>query len=56
MLDGDAIFALSFGDRQADVSVVGLVAAEVIATAIVRGITQAEGLYGIPAVREIRGL
>jgi L-aminopeptidase/D-esterase-like protein len=56
MFDGDTIFALSFGDRQADVSVVGLVAAEVIAQAVVRAVTQAEGLWGIPAVAELKGM
>jgi L-aminopeptidase/D-esterase-like protein len=55
MLDGDTVFALSFGDKQADVTVVGLVAAEVIARAIVRAATQAEGLCGIPAVAELKG-
>lgn len=55
MFDGDTIFALSFGDKQADVTVVGLVAAEVIAQAIVRAVTQAEGLCGIPAVAELKG-
>jgi L-aminopeptidase/D-esterase-like protein len=55
MVDGDTIFALSFGDKQADVTVVGLVAAEVIARAIVRAVTQAEGLCGIPAVAELKG-
>jgi L-aminopeptidase/D-esterase-like protein len=53
MIDGDVIFALSLGDKQADVSLVGLVAAEVIATAIVRAITQAEGLHSIPAAKEL---
>jgi L-aminopeptidase/D-esterase-like protein len=53
MLDGDTIFALSLGDREADVTVVGLVAAEVIATAIVRGVPQAQGLHGIPGVADL---
>ncbi len=55
MFDGDTIFALSLGDKQADVSLVGLVAAEVIARAIVRAVTQAEGLHGIPAAAELNG-
>ncbi len=55
MVDGDTIFALSFGDRPSDVNVVGVVAAEVIARAIVRAVTQAEGLCGIPAVAELKG-
>ena len=54
MVDGDTVFALSFGDKQADVTLVGVVAAEVIAQAIVRAVTQAEGLCGIPAVAELK--
>ena len=55
MFDGDTIFALSLGNKKADVSVVGLVAAEVVATAVVRAVTQAKGLCGIPAVAELTG-
>jgi len=53
MFDGDTIFALSLGNKRADVTVVGLVAAEVVATAIVRAVTQAEELLGVPAVRNL---
>jgi len=51
--DGDALFALSLGDRQAEVTMLGVVAAEVVAIAVVRAVTQAESLAGIPAVRDI---
>ncbi|HAZ31119.1 MAG TPA: peptidase S58 [Dehalococcoidia bacterium] len=56
MYDGDVIFVLSVGKdsrKQADVTTVGTVAAEVIAQAVIRGITQADGLCGIPSVDEI---
>jgi len=56
MYDGDVIFVLSVGKdnrKQADVTTVGTVAAEVIAQAIIRGITQADGLCGIPSINEV---
>ena len=53
MFDGDTIFALSLGKRKADVSVIGSVAAEVMAQAVVRAVTQAEGLLGVPAARDL---
>jgi len=53
MFDGDTIFALSLGNRKADVSVIGSVAAEVMAQAVVRAVTQAEGLLGVPAARDL---
>jgi len=53
MGDGDVIFALSLRRREtADLTALGALAAEVVAQAIVRGITQAQGLAGIPAARE----
>lgn len=49
--DGDIVFALSAGDRSADVNAVGAAAAEAVARAIVRGVTQAETLAGIPGLK-----
>jgi L-aminopeptidase/D-esterase-like protein len=49
--DGDIVFALSAGDKSADVSVVGAAAAEAVARAIVRGVTQAETLAGVPGLK-----
>ncbi|MFQ5595295.1 MAG: P1 family peptidase [Anaerolineae bacterium] len=40
LLDGDTIFALSTGDKQADVSIVGTAAAEAISRAILRAVEQ----------------
>lgn len=52
MYDGDALFALSSGDKGADISALGAVAAEVIAEAIVRAIQKAETLAGVPAAKD----
>lgn len=54
MHDGDVIFALSLGGKKADVTVVGAVAAEVVAEAIVRAVQKAETMGGIPAARDVR--
>ncbi len=53
MHDGDVIFALSLGDRRADVTVVGAAAAEVVAEAIVRAVQKAETMGGIPAAKDV---
>lgn len=55
MVDGDTIFALSVGEggRQIDISLLGAVAVEVVSTAVVRAVTQAQTLAGIPAARDI---
>lgn len=51
--DGDTIFALSAGDKQGDVSVIGTGAAEAVAHAILRAIDAAEELHGVPARRTL---
>jgi L-aminopeptidase/D-esterase-like protein len=48
--DGDIVFALSCGDRQAAVEAVGAAAAEAVANAIVRGVTQALSAGGLPGL------
>lgn len=53
MYDGDALFALSLGEKEADFDALGTVAAEVVADAIARAILQAETLAGVPAVRDV---
>ena len=54
MFDGDTMFALSTGKAGAeDVTTLGAIAAEVVAAAIIRAVTEAEGLLGIPAARDI---
>jgi L-aminopeptidase/D-esterase-like protein len=59
MFDGDTIFALATGRPPrkgggADPSVIGLVAAEVLARAVVRAVLQAESLGGVPAARDLK--
>jgi len=56
MGDGDTIFAIATGTHTGDanVSLVGGLAAEVMADAILRGVREATGLPNIPAVRDLR--
>lgn len=53
--DGDTVFALATGrwSGQADTSIIGALAAEVLADAIVRAATQATSLGGLPAARDL---
>jgi L-aminopeptidase/D-esterase-like protein len=53
--DGDTVFSLATGrwDGQADASIVGALAADVLAEAIVRAAAKAESLGGLPAAREL---
>ncbi len=53
MHDGDTIFALSLGEKTGDITVLGSVAAEVVADAIVRAVEQAETIAGIPAIKDV---
>lgn len=53
MWDGDTIFALSRGEENYEVSLLGLAAAEAVALAVERAVRQAHGLAGIPAVRDL---
>jgi L-aminopeptidase/D-esterase-like protein len=54
--DGDTIFALATGrwHGAVDVSIVGALAAEAVADAIVRAGTQATGAAGVPAARDLK--
>lgn len=54
MWDGDTIFALSKGELNADVNLVGIMAAEAVSRAIVRAVTEAESLAGIPSFNELK--
>ena len=51
--DGDTLFALSVGDTPADVTRLGLAAADAVAQAIVRGVRAAISLPGLPAARSL---
>ena len=52
--DGDTLFAVSVGDLPADVTRIGLAAAEAVARAIARGVRAATSLPGLPAVCDLR--
>ncbi len=53
--DGDVIFALATGSRteEANVGLIGALAAEVMADAIVRAAREATGVAGVPALRDL---
>jgi L-aminopeptidase/D-esterase-like protein len=51
--DGDTLFTLSVGDGRADVTRVGLAAAEAVAQAIARGVRAATSLPDLPAARDL---
>ncbi|MBT3189967.1 MAG: P1 family peptidase [Anaerolineae bacterium] len=51
MLDGDTIFAISTGNKKADVSTIGAFAAEVMAQAILRGTEEAKSAGGLPGLK-----
>jgi len=53
MYDGDALFALSLGNKEADINALGAAAAEVVSEAIVTAIQKAETLAGVPAAKDI---
>ena len=53
MYDGDALFALSLGDKEADLTALGAAAAQVVAQAIVRAIRKAKTLAGVPAAKDV---
>lgn len=54
--DGDTIFSLATGrwDGSANITVIGALAAEAMADAIVRAATQATGVAGLPAARDLK--
>ena len=55
-VDGDTIFALATGAKtgNADVGLIGALAADVMAEAIVRAARQATGIPGYPAARDLK--
>jgi L-aminopeptidase/D-esterase-like protein len=56
LADGDTLFALATGTlaADADVSMIGALAAEVVADAVLRAVREAKGLPGLPAVRDLQ--
>ena len=53
MMDGDAIFAMATCEKKAPVTLVGALAADAMAEAIVRGARAAEGIEGLPAAGDM---
>jgi L-aminopeptidase/D-esterase-like protein len=53
MYDGDALFTISVGEKEADLGALGAAAAEVVAEAIVRSIQKAKTLAGVPAAKDV---
>jgi L-aminopeptidase/D-esterase len=53
MFDGDTIFTLSTNKVDADINVVGLLAAQVMEKAIVRGIKEANSTHGIISFKDL---
>ena len=54
--DGDSIYALSVGNVEADMDLVGTLAARVMSEAIIRAVKSAKQAYGFPASEDIVGL
>jgi L-aminopeptidase/D-esterase-like protein len=52
--DGDTLFVLSVGEIVADLTVLGLAAADAVAQAIVNGVRAAASLPGLPSASDLR--
>ncbi len=53
MFDGDTVFALSTGTQAADTNLIGALAADVVAEAVLAAVRAAESLGGLPAARDL---
>lgn len=51
MSDGDLVIALSVGDAQADLTALGVAAAEAVAQAVLRAVRMAPSMGGLPGLR-----
>ena len=52
--DGDSIYALSVGSLEADINLVGTLAARVVAFAVRNAVLSAESAHGLPSAKSIR--
>lgn len=52
--DGDLVFAISCGEREADANSCGIIAAELISDAIVRAVKYSRSLGGVPCWRDMK--
>lgn len=55
LVDGDTVFALSAGHAECDVNLLGALAADTLARAVVRAVMRAEPLFGLPTAATLRG-
>ena len=53
IFDGDTIFTMATGKVEADINVVGLLAANVVEQAVVRAVKNAEGILGYKAYKDM---
>jgi L-aminopeptidase/D-esterase-like protein len=53
MLDGDTIFVMATGKHEADVSLIGAYAAEVVAQSIINAVMAARPIGGLPSVNSL---
>lgn len=53
MMDGDTIYALSVGELEADINIVGTLAARVMAQAVKNAVLHTESFHGFPSAAEI---
>jgi L-aminopeptidase/D-esterase-like protein len=54
MFDGDTLFALSTQHVHANVNIVGALAAQVVAQAIINGVLNAEPAGGLPSAKNLQ--
>lgn len=54
MMDGDTIYALSVGDLEVDINIVGTLASRVMAQAVKNAVLHTEGFHGLPAAEDIK--
>jgi len=52
MLDGDTLFCMATGEKNADVSTVGACAAEAVSEAILRAVRMADPVEGLPGLHK----
>lgn len=53
MQDGDTLFALATGEKKADVNLVGAIAAQAVAEAILHAARCAQGIAGLPSASDL---
>lgn len=54
MMDGDTIYALSVGDLEVDINIVGTLASRVMAQAVKNAVLHTESFHGLPAAADIK--